>query len=206
MVEAGGIARQKMERGRSQAPAETPPPGQPPHVHPEDEDGLPARRVLPTATALSGAGFGMLLTVAAFFVPTAILLLATWDGLGSSSVVLQREYVPLLMSLLFAWVAARLPVAVLALATLAQPGSEDLLKWAMPLSLLYFLVLSALCVRTVLGVSGGHAISAIVVSCAAGVLGQYVYTALRPAFYMLASPWLLYYGYMNMHGDFPSFG
>lgn len=173
-----------------------------------DEDGVPQVPGVPATRrpAITGTGFQMLVVLAAFFVPAAILLLAAWDGLGSAGQVLQREYVPLLMTLLFAWVAARVPVAALVVLSLWQPAVEGILPAAMTISLLYFLALSALCLRTVLGASVSHAVVAVVVASVAGIAGQAVYSVMRPGFYMLASPWLLYYGYMSFQGDVRSFG
>ena len=91
-----------------------------------------------------------LVLLALLFVPACIAIISLWDHLGSLSVVLRRDYSPLLVCALMCWVAACLPAAI---ARSVVPAAA---QWVAVAAILYFLVLAALAVRTVFDVHAAH--------------------------------------------------
>jgi tetratricopeptide (TPR) repeat protein len=148
------------------------------------------------APALLAAGFfAATLTAASLFVlallyaPFVLLLLTAFDSIGSFGVAFRRDFGPFLACTFMAWVAARLPVALLAL---AAPGPLVVISlWIA--SLVYFTVLMALAARVVFGVGRGTAF-------AAATLG-WLAVFLEPFLMFLASPFLLYFAYQFLRGD-----
>ncbi|MFN0105849.1 MAG: tetratricopeptide repeat protein [Bryobacteraceae bacterium] len=144
-----------------------------------------------------------LLVLAAVFVPLSILLLAAWDHLGGGMTILFRDYMPALAGLLFAWTAAHLPFAVLWWSPLASP------PMAVPLQLgglLFFLLLASQVLATVTGASLSHSASAAVAGVAASAGASLFFANSSGLLYMLASPWVLFYGYRMFGGDIAALG
>jgi hypothetical protein len=137
-----------------------------------------------------GGYLAPLVLIAAVMVP-AILLMRAWSGFGSASVLLDRDYTPLLMCAMFSWTAAYLPL------TVARYFIEDVRMPAVYLAFsLYFLVLFAVCVRAVLGSGFGAALGLTALGWIAGVLGAVLLGVVGPMLGYLASPFLLYYLYI----------
>ncbi len=83
-----------------------------------------------------------LVLVALLFVPACVAIISVWDHLGSLSVVLRRDYSPLLVCTLMCWAAANLPGAIaLFIVPSFNAGIHVIL-------VLYFLVLAAIAIRT----------------------------------------------------------
>jgi hypothetical protein len=93
--------------------------------------------------------------IAVLFVPASIAIISLWDHLGSVSVVLRRDYSPLLVCALMCWIAAGIPGA---LAGFIAPA---LTFWIHAAVDLYFLALAAIAVRTVFGTSIGKAVGTV---------------------------------------------
>jgi len=139
------------------------------------------------------------LLMAVVFVPVCILILTAWAQLGGGLRILFRDFMPVLVSLLFCWAAAYLPVAIVWWAGLG----------GVPLQmagLAYFLVLAAVVFSTVMGVSPLQAAGAELGGLAA-CAGAAMVVGNSPNFlYMFASPWLLYMAYLLFGRDISSLG
>lgn len=158
------------------------------------------RRALESRYLLSR--FNSVLLMAAVFLPACVLLLAAFCHLGSGLTVLFRDYQPALAGSLFAWAAARLPVALLWWS--GVPAA-----WVVPVqiaALLYFLLLMAVVLSTVMGVSFWQALLAELPSVALGAGASLLLTNSGNLLYFLASPWLLYFGYQRFGGDLSALG
>ena len=64
--------------------------------------------------AAAALGFAMgeitrVVLIVALFAPACIAMISLWDHLGSLSVVLRRDYSPLLVCTLMCWIAAQMP-------------------------------------------------------------------------------------------------
>ena len=148
-----------------------------------------------TPALLAAGFFAATLTAASLFVlallyaPFVLLLLTVFESIGSFGVAFRRDFGPFLACTFMAWVAARLPVALIALATPSPLVSISL--WIG--SLVYFTVLIALAARVIFGVGRGTALAAATL----GWLG----VLLQPFLTFLASPFLLYFAYQFLRGD-----
>jgi hypothetical protein len=148
------------------------------------------------APALLAASFfsatltmGIVFVLALLYAPFVLLLLTIFESIGSFGVAFRRDFGPFLACVFMAWVAARLPVALVAL---AAPGPLVTISlWIA--SLVYFTALVALAARVVFGVGRGPAL-------AAAALG-WLAVLLQPFLMFLASPFLLYFAYQFLRGD-----
>jgi hypothetical protein len=181
----------------------------------EDEfaDGAPVSR-LPTIqntvgrfTAVSPTQiFSPVVALAVCFVPMAILVLASMESLGSFSMVLQRDYSSLLVCSLLAWTAAHLPLAAVngALGVLHSPAyNHPALWWA---AHAYFLVLTAVAMRTLFGARLPSAAGAIGGAWAGAIGGIWVFSTIGGGFAYIASPCLMFYLYRRFAPGISSLG
>jgi predicted negative regulator of RcsB-dependent stress response len=145
---------------------------------------------------LAGRSFSMLstvLTLALLYAPATLLLVTLFEPVGSFGVAFRRDFGPLLACTLMAWAAGFMPVAlgVLALPTLGiVPWASAGLAAA---GVVYVLALMVLVVRTVFGARLGSALAVVGLSWFSFFLQGYL-----P---LLASPFLLYWGYQYFRGD-----
>jgi hypothetical protein len=147
------------------------------------------------APALLAASFfsatltmGIVFVLALLYAPFVLLLLTIFESIGSFGVAFRRDFGPFLACTFMAWVATRLPVALIAL---AAPGLAVMTAlWIA--SLVYFTVLVALASRVVFGVGRGT-------TYAAATLG-WLAVLLHPFLAFLASPFLLYFAYQFLRG------
>jgi len=149
-----------------------------------------------------GGYLAPLLMIAIAFVPAIILARAIF-GYGSFSVLINSDYVPLLMCAFTSWAAAYLPLAIVRTST-------DL-DWAQtpPIYLvanLYFAVLVALSVRTVYGSGFPAALGITALAWIAAALATLLIGFLGPAPYLLMSPFALYYLYAMFGSNMRSLG
>lgn len=158
------------------------------------------RRRAPTPSALlAQAFFGgvassvvfSLLALALLYLPACILAATLLAPIGSFGVAFRRDYGALLACALFSWTAAQLPFALLGLALAG-------LSWLLLLGLwvagaLAFASLMVVAGRAVFGVSTG-------ISMAVTVLGTFglLFAPVAP---LMASPFVLYFGWQYMRGD-----
>ena len=139
------------------------------------------------------------IAVALVFVPSAILLLAWWEGRGRGMLVLAQEYTPALVCTALAWTAAHLPLVPLAWLGVRIPAAHIAAAG-------YFFFLTVFCLRTTPGASVPNAAGAALISTGAMACGAILLQTAQPLFYLLASPCLLFYLYGSMAGRLPSFG
>ena len=145
-----------------------------------------------------------LFALALVFIPAVIFIRAV-SGYGSFSVLMRSDYVTLLMCVLMSWAAAYLLLA----AVLTAGGAQ--MNWAALLTVfiaanLYFCVLAALSIRTLMGVGFGPAAGLAAIGCVAAIVGITVSGFAGPLRYYMMSPFLLYYGYMMFGSDVRSLG
>lgn len=174
------------------APASEPPEGDRPFsdAQPTTPRGL-ATRMLGSfvTTSLVGALFGL----AALYVPGCLLVATFLAPVGSFGVAFRRDYGSLLVCALFSWAAAHLPFALAGLGLGVLSG----ISWAWAVGWLAgtaaFGVLMVLSLRTVFGIGLGTAAA----TAGLGVMSF----ALLPIAPLLASPFLLYWGWQYFRGD-----
>jgi tetratricopeptide (TPR) repeat protein len=138
--------------------------------------------------------FGALFGLAALYVPACLLVATLVAPVGSFGVAFRRDYGPLLVCALFSWAAAHLPFALLGLGLGA--AGETSLSWTVGAWLagtLAFGALMVLSLRTVFGLGFGAAAA----TAGLGVMSF----ALLPIAPLLASPFLLYWGWQYFRGD-----
>ena len=126
-----------------------------------------------------------LVLLALLFVPACIAIISLWDHLGSLSVVLGRDYSPLLICVLTCWAAAFLPAVIVTVYPV----------WIRPAALLYFLALATLAVRTVFGTHIGKAIATVLGGAITTVIGYELYETFGGALSYFSSPLMLFWLY-----------
>lgn len=157
--------------------------------------------VLPASDrfALQTRSTKTVLIIFCVFVPICIVAITGLEGLGSLTTVLFRDYAALLACCSFAWIAARIPIAIL----------DALLPENAPLSgglgLLYFLLLMVFAVQVLTGAGAGVAFTAILLSsiATAALIATNILGFVIP---YLASPFFLFWGYRYFSGDLQSLG
>jgi tetratricopeptide (TPR) repeat protein len=148
-------------------------PHQPPVPAPEEEEEeAPARASLPlvgqyawyavsfsTTSVLIGV-----LVLGLLYVPFALFLINLMEDLGSFSVILHRDYGPLLTCTLMSWAAAHLPFALAGVAiNVIRPNPLLMLAlWA--LAKLYFGGLMVVALQTVFGAGLGPSLATVAVA------------------------------------------
>jgi hypothetical protein len=138
--------------------------------------------------------FGTLFGLAALYVPACLLVATLLAPVGSFGVAFRRDYGSLLVCALFSWAAAHLPFALMGLGIGVVSGTSW--SWTVGAWLagaLAFGVLMVLSLRTVFGLGFGTA-------AASAGLGVTAF-ALLPIAPLLASPFLLFWGWQYFRGD-----
>jgi tetratricopeptide (TPR) repeat protein len=146
----------------------------------------------------------MIGSIAVAFVPAVILVITIYRSHESFPVMLRKDYLTLLNCVLLSMAAAFLPLAVLSRLFLFS-------HYALALAILaaaeiYFLILSAYCVRTLWGTGLGVAAGAALVGIAAMFGGMIAFLLLGSFMYFLASPFVLYFAYILLGSDLRSLG
>jgi tetratricopeptide (TPR) repeat protein len=185
---------------RAAPPASSDPAANQPELVNDEEDGVmvdpETGEIAATPRSMAGASVftatltgASVLMVVALYAPFTLLLLTIFEPIGSFGVAFRRDFGPFLACLLFAWTAARVPVA---LAALLHPGFlVTLALWLG--SLAYFTALAAVASRVVFGAGRGAAMGA----AALGWLAIF----LTPFLGFVASPFLLYFAWQYFRGD-----
>lgn len=123
------------------------------------------------------------------FVP-AIIGLRAITGWGSFGVLMRRDYMSMLMATLMVWAAAYLPAAVI----LWIAGPQATL-WPLPVaSNVYFLILAALAIRTLLGINFAPALGLSMVGAIASMGGLVIFDLTGSLHTFVMSPFFLLYG------------
>jgi len=143
--------------------------------------------------------FGM----AILYIPCLILLVATSGVNASFSVLLRRDYGPLLTCGLMAWAAAHLPftLAGFALEPLGLSEKTALGLWAA--SAICFGLLMALGLRMLFGVNYPKALVVVAVAALSFSVQAKLFAAVSP---FLFSPFLLFYAFMMFRGGIGDIG
>ncbi len=148
-----------------------------------------------------GSYLAPLLILAIVIVPSIILLRAI-SGFGSFGILLNNDYVPLLMCAFMAWAAAYFPLM------LARFFLLDLVDTPPVYAAFNILaaILTAVAVRTVYGTGFGAAIGMTLVAWVVGAAGMFVMAIVGGALYFLASPLVLIYLWLAFGSRLGSLG
>jgi hypothetical protein len=186
----------------------------PPHLEVEQQDASSTKApvserpeaVISALAMEPTAALKFLGALALGFVPAVVLIITLNRSHESFGVMLRKDYLPLLNCLLLSVAAAFIPAAiVIKLLALSGVATAAILT-TVGVAHLYFLFLTACCVRTVGGSSFGIATLATGVGstamlaavAAAGLVG-----GLR---YYFLSPWLIYYAWVFFGNNARSLG
>jgi hypothetical protein len=171
----------------------------PPHAQSSDEDEdvpAPPRTVMERAFQMSSlfGGVGAIAGVALLYVPAVIFLMTLMERrAGSFGVALPRDYGALAPCAFFAWTAAHLPFALLALG-LAMGGANLLVISGLELAgMVVFVGYMTIALRTVYAARATVSVIAASLACALIPLRGYLT--------FLASPFALYWAYIYLRGD-----
>ncbi len=148
-----------------------------------------------------GSYLAPLLIVAIVVVPSIILLRAI-TGFGSFGILLNNDYVPLLMCAFMAWAAAYFPLMLVRFLALDLVDTPPVYAGFNVLAA----ILTAIAVRTVYGTGYGAAIGITMVAWAAGAAGMFVMAIVGGALYFLASPLVLIYLWLAFGSRLGSLG
>ena len=144
--------------------------------------------------------FTTVLGMAVLYIPCLILLVAMSGVNASFSVLLRRDYGPLLTCGLMAWAAAHLPFALAGLAL--SPGVKTALGlWAA--SAICFGLLMALALRMLFGVKYLKGLVLVAVAALSFSVQAKLFATVSP---FLFSPFLLFYAYMMFRGGIGDIG
>ncbi|HEX2640300.1 MAG TPA: tetratricopeptide repeat protein [Pyrinomonadaceae bacterium] len=144
-----------------------------------------------------------LLSISAFYVPLAILVMCAFAPVGSFGLVLRRDYGPVSTCALMAWAAAHLPFAVLGLALNSQSVDPMIYFSLWVASGVLFVLFAAFALRTVLGTAFIPAVGAAAIGLFGFSIGMYVFQYISP---WLFSPFILFYAYSYFGGEVRGFG
>ena len=173
--------------------------------------------------------FSAIWAIAVALVP-AIIALRAATGFGSFGVLMRRDYLSLLMCTryfqlnaladplpqdydvlmctLFCWSAVYLVVAIaqgiVSYSTGAHTSIHSIPVFAA--AALYFLALTALAIRTVLGTTLGSAAGLTLAGSAAAIAGAGFFGVVGSSLYFLASPFVLFYAWRMLGSEVSSLG
>jgi len=144
--------------------------------------------------------FTTVLGMAVLYIPCLILLVAMSGVNASFSVLLRRDYGPLLTCGLMAWAAAHLPFAVAGVA-LSAGVKTALGLWAA--SAICFGLLMALALRMLFGIKYPTGLVLVAVAALSFSVQAKLFATVSP---FLFSPFLLFYAFMMFRGDIGDIG
>ena len=150
-----------------------------------------------------GNFFSAIIGIAVLYVPCLILVTVFYGSVGSFSVVLRRDYGPLLTCALMAWTAGHLPFVLLGLG-LVSVGlgvKTAIVLWI--LGAVSFALLMAFGVRTLFGIDFKKSIPIVCLAALAFSVEGKLFSVVSP---FMFSPFLLYYGYAMFRGDIGDIG
>src|ERR1700741_363967 len=147
--------------------------------------------------------FTAVLGMAILYIPCLILLVAMSGANASFSVLLRRDYGPLLTCGLMAWAAAHLPftLAGIVLGPLGLSANTALGLWAA--SAIYFGLLMALGLRMLFGVKYSKSLLLVAVAALSFSVQAKLFATVSP---FLFSPFLLFYAFMMFRGGIGDIG
>jgi tetratricopeptide (TPR) repeat protein len=147
--------------------------------------------------------FTVVLGMAILYIPSLILLVAMSGANASFSVLLRRDYGPLLTCGLMAWAAAHLPftIAGFALEPMGLSAKTALGLWAA--SAICFGLLMALGLRMLFGVNYSKGLLLVAVGALSFSVQAKLFATVSP---FLFSPFLLFYAFMMFRGGIGDIG
>jgi len=177
------------------------PPQPPPSPEAEEEEASRTSMPLPLvgryawyAVSFSTTSvLGSVLVLALLYAPFALFLINLMESLGSFSVILQRDYGPLLTCTLMSWAAAHLPFALAGVAISATRPDPRLMLALWALAKLSFGALVVLALQTVFGAGLGASLATVAVAWTCLVFESLLG--------WLASPFILFWVYYYFRQD-----
>ena len=145
--------------------------------------------------------FTAVLGMAILYIPCLILLVAMSGANASFSVLLRRDYGPLLTCGLMAWAAAHLPFAVAGFALVHLGANTALGLWVA--SAIYFGLLMALGLRMLFGIHYSKGLLLVSIAALSFSVQAKLFATVSP---YLFSPFLLFYAYSMFRGDIGDIG
>ena len=147
--------------------------------------------------------FTAVLGMAVLYIPCLILLVAMAGANASFSVLLRRDYGPLLTCGLMAWAAAHLPVALAGLGLEPLGLSEKTALGLWITSAICFGLLMALGLRMLFGINYSKGILLVSIAAFSFSIQAKLFASVSP---YLFSPFILFYAYNMFRGDIGDIG
>ena len=147
--------------------------------------------------------FTAVLGMAILYIPCLILLVAMSGPNASFSVLLRRDYGPLLTCGLMAWAAAHLPFAFAGFALVPLGLSEKTALGLWAASAICFGLLMAIGLRMLFGVNYAKALVLVSIAALSFSVQAKLFASVSPFFF---SPFLLFYAYYMFRGDIGDIG
>lgn len=147
--------------------------------------------------------FTAVLGMAILYIPCLILLVAMAGANASFSVLLRRDYGPLLTCGLMAWAAAHLPFTLAGFALEPLHLSEKTALGLWVASAICFGLLMALGLRMLFGVNYSKALVLVTVAALSFSVQAKLFSTVSP---YLFSPFLLFYAFAMFRGDIGDIG
>ena len=154
-----------------------------------------------SASGLSFSFYTPLLVLAAVYVPGALVLAKLLGRLGNLSVLLQRDYAPLLTCAAMALTAAMLPLALL-VRVLSLFGIV-IVGWT---CCVYFFVLMFFAVRTIFGTSNTTSLAVVSCSWFPLLAAAFLLGPLHFLLNLVASPFFLIFAFYYLRSEFSNLG
>ena len=142
-----------------------------------------------------GSSLATVISLAFVYIPIIILLMTLFEPLGSFSVVLRRDYGPMLCCGLMAWAAAHIPFTLLGLAAKPLNIGDQALFGLWLLSKLVFGLFLICALRVIFSASYSSALGTISLCWLAGLLQSTL------ASLLFISPFFIFWIYMYTRGD-----
>jgi len=140
--------------------------------------------------------YSPLLVLAVFYVPGISIVGSLVGRAAGFTTSFARDFAPLLTCAAAAWAAASAPLVLIAWYRV------ELVPVAAGAACIFFAVLMFFAVRTVFGTDNGPAIAVVVLSWASLVAAYFLWGPLRYLLSWLASPFLLFYAFYFLRGEF----
>ena len=147
--------------------------------------------------------FTVVMGMAILYIPCLILLVAMSGVNASFSVLLRRDYGPLLTCGLMAWAAAHLPFALAGLALEPLKLSEKTALGLWAASAICFGLLMALGLRMLFGINYSKGLLLVAVAALSFSVQAKLFATVSP---YLFSPFLLFYAFSMFRGDIGDIG
>ena len=140
--------------------------------------------------------YSPLLVLAVFYVPGISIVGSLVGRAAGFTTSFARDFAPLLTCAAAAWAAASAPLVLIAWYRV------ELVPVAAGAACIFFAVLMFFAVRTVFGTDNGPAIAVVVLSWASLVAAYFLWGPLHYLLSWLASPFLLFYAFYFLRGEF----